>query len=67
MDAFYSSISGALPLFADCNGNELPKEILHGGKHSDDCNRRKVPINNSPRERLLQIVIQKDLRRPSRK
>ena len=67
MDAFYCSVTSSLPMVADGNGNSLPKEILNGGEHSDGHNRRKVPTNNTPRERLLQIVTQKDLRRPSRK
>ena len=67
MDTFYSYVTGSLPMVADGNGNSFPKEILNGGKHSDDYNRRKVPINNAPRELFLQIVMQKYLRRPSRK
>ena len=67
MDAFYCSITGSLTMVADGNGNALPKEILNGGEHSTDYNRRKVPSDNGPRERLLNMIVQKDLRRPSRK
>ena len=51
----------------DSNGNYLPDEIIDGGNHSDDFNRKRIPICNEPRERLLQVAREKDLRRPERR
>ena len=49
----------------DADGNQLPKEIVNGGEHSDDFLQKRIPIDNIPRERLLQLVIEKDLKRHS--
>ena len=41
-----------------------PVKILNGGDHSEDYDRWRISSNNVPRERMLQIIREKDLRRP---
>ena len=65
IDAFYTSVNGSVSMETDADGNQLPKEIVNGGEHSDDFLQKRIPIDNIPRERLLQLVIEKDLKRHS--
>ena len=48
----------------DSNGNITPDEIMNGGDRSDDFVRRRIAVNNVRRERMLQIVREKDLQCP---
>ena len=61
---FYAAISGSIGMDADANGNVFATEIAHGGEHSDDFDRWRVTNNNLPRDNILTIVRNKDLRRP---
>ena len=67
IDAFCSAFSGSMAMVNDNEGNMIPKETVHGRDHANDCNHRKVPSSNMPRDQLLKIIIDKDLCRPSRK
>ena len=62
---FFSSVNGSMPMEEDYNGNYVPNEILSGGNHSNDFVRRKVPINQMPRECMLQIIREKDFNAPN--
>ena len=48
----------------DTNGNVFTTEINLGGEHSGDFDRRLVKNNNLPRDKMLNIVRNKDLRGP---
>ena len=61
-DAFCLAISGSAIVDANRSGNILATEMSHGGEHSDDFDRRRVPTNHSPREKILTIVRVKHLR-----
>jgi len=57
---------GSIELTEDEQGNNVLSEILNGGEYSDDYNCRRVACSNEPHEALLEIIREKDLRRPVR-
>ena len=64
IDSFVSSVDGSMPVEKDSNRNIIPDEIMSGGDHSDDFVRRRIAVNNVPRELMLQVVREKDLKLP---
>ena len=64
IDNFYSSITGSIPIVNDGQGNLMPNEILGGGNHTDDYDRWRVRVNDSPRDTMLKKVREKDSCRP---
>ena len=55
-DTCYSSANGSTPMEEDSNSKCMPDKIMNGGDHSDDFIRNRIPINNVPREHVLQIA-----------
>ena len=53
-----------MPMEKYSNGNVATDEIMNGGDNSDDFVRRRIAVNNVPRDLMLQIVREKDLKRP---
>ena len=67
MGYFYSSVTISIPLVNDSDGIMTPVEILDEDDHLDENDRWRASSSNAPRKRMLQIVREKDLRRPASK
>ena len=65
IDLFYLSVNESFNFKTNEDGNLFPSDVLCRGKHSDDFERRRVPVCKVPHEEMLHVIREKDLFQPS--